>query len=181
MTAKLTFFPSMLLGCRGNIESNAGIFGSTAVHAELLEWSNEGMKKWLKTTAMRQQIEKFDFIICSDCIYHENLYTPLSSCIHFLADMTFTTDEGGADAPERASFSCYCDIISECECWLMCPDRNNGHERFLKVAATKFVFPKRSAQWAVPEELQASFADKVERTKQFAEKAYPHFIVMEKE
>ena len=147
---------------RENIESNREQFGDTQVEAEKLDWSAEGLSEWKKeSSAAKANVESFDFIICSDCIYHEKLYAPLSLCIKFLVSQN-------QDQEQRP------------QCWLMCPNRNDGYRKFAAVARGDNLLEEEEEPlkggWTVPEELKDSFKRKVEETREFTQDSYPRLL-----
>ena len=117
----------------------------------------------------------FDYIICSDCVYHEKLYSPLSKCIKFLLnlDLKGSLDEEKA----RVDKDLKQNQKQKPVCWLMCPNRNDGYRKFLKVARDdKLLETQKKETWQVPEELKESFKKKVHVARDFTQDSYPKLL-----
>ena len=95
---------------------------------------------------------QFDLVVGADLVYQPELYGPLADAIASLC-----SPAGG-------------------ECWLVCPNRNEGWGAWETEAKVRELRVKGKSGWGVPAELEGSCG------RWSGSKAdYPHLLVLEKE
>ena len=95
---------------------------------------------------------QFDLVVGADLVYQPELYGPLADAIASLC-----SPAGG-------------------ECWLVCPNRNEGWGAWETEAKVRELRVKGKSGWGVPTELEGSCG------RWSGSKAdYPHLLVLEKE
>ena len=144
-------------------------FGDTIVRGEKLHWSKEGHEDWQSQTIAREYVESFDFVICSDCVYHENLYKPLADTLVFLSEISFSKQ-----IRQSLDQAFYCDFLTKNKIFIMSPNRNKGHVNFLKVVKANYLQPEGQL-WTVEEEFNKSYIKWIETA---APCDYPHLLVL---